>query len=331
MNKPLLPVVRDWPEWGPIFTDAILWRPVIEQVWAADPNLAAWTGSLPPRQIETGFPGTCAVFIVDDRVVIKFFPPMAARDFGRERAVYRLIGGASPHLPCLLAEGVFQDRVEWPYLVLSRLPGQAWRGAWAELGKEDRCATLRELGRFVRLVHDTPIPESGSWPAATDWAAFVAARRPRVAAELRARTALPDGMIRELEKLVHATDWLIERPCLLNADLTEDHLLVEQRGGRWHMAGLIDWADAEVGDVFYEWMALWFSICRREAGLFGAFIEAYDASQRLANFQPERFMAFTALHRFGAHMINDALSPAEQREIGSLRRLQQALFPGLGG
>jgi hygromycin-B 7''-O-kinase len=125
-------------------------------------------------------------------------------------------------------------------------------------------------------------------------------------------------------------DWLIEQPRLLNADLTEDHLLVEQHGGRWRMAGLIDWADAEVGDVGYEWIALWFSICRREVSLFGAFIEAYDASLQLDDFRPGRFMAFTALHRFGADMINEALTPAEQRESGSLRRLQQTLFPGLG-
>jgi hygromycin-B 7''-O-kinase len=331
MNKPLLPEVRGWPEWGPIFTDAALWRPVIEQVWAADPNLAAWTGSPQPRRIEPGFPGTCAVFIIDDRVVLKFFPPMAARDFDRERSAYRLIGGVSPHLPRLLAEGVFDDRIEWPYLALSRLPGQAWRDARAELSWEARCATLRELGRLMRVVHDTPVPESGSWPAAVDWARFVAARRPRVAADLRARTALPGWVIRELDELVAATDWLIERPRLLNADLTEDHFLVEQRGGRWRMTGLIDWADAEVGDVGYEWIALWFSICRQEARLFGAFIEGYDALQRLVEFRSERFMAFTALHRFGANMINEALTPAAQREAGSLRRLQQTLFPGLGG
>jgi hygromycin-B 7''-O-kinase len=329
MNKPLLPEVRDWPEWVAIFTDAVLWRPVIEEVWAADPNLASWTGSPRPVRVEPGFPGTCAVFIVDDRTVIKFFPPMAARDFDRERAVYRLIDGASPHLPRLLAEGMFQDRIEWPYLALSRLPGQAWRDAQAGLSQGDRHATLRELGRLVRAVHDTPLPESGSRPTAADWAAFVAARRQQAAADLRARTALPDRVIRELDELMAATEWLIERPRLLNADLTEDHLLVEQRGGRWHLSGLIDWADAEVGDVGYEWPALWFSICRREASLFSAFLKGYDASQRLADFQPERFMAFTALHRFGANMIAETLTTTGQSEIGNLRRLQQALFPGL--
>lgn len=331
MNKLLLPEVRDWAEWGPIFTDATLWRPVIEQVWAIDSNLAAGTGSAQPRRVESGFPGTCAVFIVDSRVVIKFFPPMVARDFERERSVYRLIGGVSPYLPRLLAEGVFHDRVAWPYLALSRLPGQAWRDARAALSREERHNTLRELGQLVRSVHDTPLPASGPWPSAADWAAFVQSRRPQAIPDLRARTALPDRVIRELGALVSETDWLRERPRLLNADLTEDHLLVAQRGGRWRLSGLIDWADAEVGDVVYEWVALWFSICRRDAGLFGAFLAAYDASLQLADLRPERFLAFTALHRFGVNMMNEALTPAEQSEIDSRRRLQEALLPGLGG
>ena len=44
------------------------------------------------------------------------------------------------------------------------------------------------------------------------------------------------------------------RPCLLSADLHAGHVLIEERGGAWHVTGQIDLGDAEVGPVEYEWV-----------------------------------------------------------------------------
>lgn len=330
MSDFLLPPVSEWADWGPIFTDAALWRPVVERVWADDPGLPAATGILLPTRIEAGFPGTCAVFIVDNRAVIKFFPPMVARDFDRERTVYRLISGLTSHLPRLLAQGKYHDRVDWPYLVISRLPGRAWREARALISREAQTAVLRELGRLVRGAHDTPLSADGTWPAHDSWPAFVETRLPQAIVDLRAGAALPARVIQEIETALEASDWFAEPPRLLNADLTEDHLLVGQRGGQWRMTGLIDWADAEVGDPLYEWVTLWFSICRRDGRLFRAFLAGYDPKLQADEIRLDRLLAFTVLHRFGTNMINEALSPAERRQVKSLHDLQRMLFPGLG-
>src|SRR5688572_23703051 len=115
MSGYLLPVEIDWAEWGRIFTDASIWRPVIERVWVADESLSQATGIAVPGVITAGFPGTCAVWVVgepekSDAAVIKFYPPMVARDRERELAVYQLLQGRVPGLPALLAEGVFHDR-----------------------------------------------------------------------------------------------------------------------------------------------------------------------------------------------------------------------------
>jgi aminoglycoside 2''-phosphotransferase len=44
------------------------------------------------------------------------------------------------------------------------------------------------------------------------------------------------------------------RSCLLHGDLSAEHLLVDNRG---RLAGLIDWADACVGDPAYDFKFLW--------------------------------------------------------------------------
>ena len=127
----LLPAIRDWSEWSAVFTDAALWRPAVERLWVAEPSLAARTGVGRIETMTAGFPGTCAVFILNESAVIKLFPPLVAGDFDRERAVYRLLDGRLPEMPRLLADGVLRDRIDWPYLVTSFLPGAAWREAQA--------------------------------------------------------------------------------------------------------------------------------------------------------------------------------------------------------
>jgi hygromycin-B 7''-O-kinase len=330
MNTYLLPSVGDWGDWGPIFTDVRLWRPVVERVWAFDATLRAATHVSSPTLVETGFPGTCAVFVVDGAAVIKFFPPMVVRDYERERDVYRLID-LSPYQPRLLAEGMFHDRISWPYLVFSHLPGEAWRETMPLMSREDQLEVMRELGWVMRRVHDTPLSPGGVWPAASDWLAFVESRQSWMKADLLDRTALPDQTIREIEALLEATDWRAARPCLLHADLTEDHLLVSRRSGRWALSGLIDWADAEVGDPYYEWVALWFSVCRRDVGLFSAFLSGYDPGQGTGDIQASRLLAFAVLHRFGANIINETLTKAEQRGMKNVAALSANLFPGLSG
>lgn len=101
---------------------------------------------------------------------------------------------------------------------------------------------------------------------------------------------------------------------------------MSEDNGAWTMATLIDWADAEVGDPCYEWVALWFGICRQDAGLLRAFMQGYGLE---ANLGAEALLAFTVLHRFGVNIVSEILSPEEQRHIRSVSALRAALFPGL--
>ncbi len=325
----LLPAVREWAEWGPVFNDAALWPPVARRIWATDVALQAATGIAAPTHIVAGYPGTCAVLIVDKTAVIKIFPPPLANDFARERAVYRLPGLDLPLAPTLLVEGVWRDRVEWPYLVFSYLPGRAWREALPAVPPAARAAIMHDLGRAIRSVHDAPLPIAGSWPSRAAWGTFLKQRLAQLPQELRLITSLPDGVIGDIEAALAKTEWFAASPCLLHADLTEDHLLVNQTNGHWQISGLIDWADAEVGDICYEWIALWFGMCRRRVELWHAFQTGYNPARPSGYPDIDRLTAFTFLHRFGTGILNDVLGPDEQRALTGLGALQRALFPGL--
>ena len=326
MTSQLLPVIHDWADWSAVFTDAELWQPAIARLWAEKPSLAARTGIGRIETVTAGFPGTCAVFIINQTAVIKLFPPLVAGDFERERAVYRLLDGRLPELPRLLADGVLRDRIAWPYLVTSFLSGAAWRDAQAAMPPAQQWAVARALGERVRRVHETPIRPGLGWPPADAWPRFVATRLAEAPAALRA--ALPERVVAEAEALLSATDWFANAPRLLHADLTQDHALVTQRGDGWQLTGLLDWADAEVGDPVYEWVALYFGFSGRDVALLRACMAGYDpdGAARLPN--RRRLLATTLLHRFGAHIIAGVLPDEVRRDLSGLDELAGRLFPG---
>lgn len=322
----LLPDVNDWTTWGAIYTDVALWRPVVERLWADDLRLRVATGIEVPQSVEGGYPGTCAVLVVNGSAVVKFYPPQVARDFERERASYATLGQRILLQPVVLAEGVFMDRIAWPYLVLSYLPGRAWRDARALIPPDQAAALMVQFGQIVRSFHEIPLERHGAWPSEKAWEAFVALRLARVGSDLRGGTALPEHVIADVEHLLHKVNWFGSPPTLLNADLTEDHLFLAEQDGRWSLSGLIDWADAEVGDPLYDWVTVWFSICQRDARLFHSFAAGYGSLAGEDQPDPHRLLAVTFLHRFCANILGEFMTVDEQRGIRHVADLQRVMF-----
>jgi hygromycin-B 7''-O-kinase len=88
-------------------------------------------------------------------------------------------------------------------------------------------------------------------------------------------------------------------PVLLSADVTDEHILVGQREGRWEVTGYIDFGDAMLGHPHYEFAAPGCSIARGSPPLQRAMLRAYGYSDTELNGElVMRLMAYTLLHRF---------------------------------
>jgi hygromycin-B 7''-O-kinase len=322
----MLPIPQSWHEWGRMFTDAALWRPAVQQIYRA-------SGLGVAGEVEAGYPGTCAVFIVDGRAVVKIYPPTLHRDFGREREAYRLLDGRLGRtLPAVLAEGIFQDQIEWPYLILEFRPGQAIREVWPAIPADNRLALAAELGELIRAVHNTPLVDTEHFdPRPVAWQVFVQERQAAALDELRQKAGLPEKVLAEIGELFAQGEPALPagfQPCLLNADVTEDHLLLVEQNGRWRLSALIDWADAEVGAPAYEWPALWFSACQQEAAVLRHFARAYDPTLILDEAFAREALLYTLLHRFGAEMVAMGWQRLRgDRPVSSLAELQRCLWP----
>lgn len=318
-HPPTLPATINRANWGSLFLETAMWEPAVRAILRA-------VGGGTPDRIAPGYPGSCAVFVADTTLVVKLYPPLFARDFGRETGVYRLLHGRFPQLPTFIAHGTYRDAIDWPFLVTAFRPGEPIRALFSQLDAATRAAIAAELGPLIRTLHMTSL--SATADTFPTWPEFLTERAPAVGDELRARTRLAPAVITELEALVAALEPRLraQRPCLLHADLTEDHLLLARTNGRWHITGLIDYADAELGPPGYEWVALWFSLCDRDPAFFRATLHAYDPQLRLDSTFVDEALAFTCLHRFGADII-ESCQEHDRPRIASLADLRAWLWP----
>ncbi len=318
-----LPADIGWHNWKGLFTDAALWRPVVTQI-CREHHLAA------AERVEAGFPGSNAVFVVDEQIVIKLFPPLFVHDYPVERDAYRLIGNTLDFVPKLLLEGTYHDQIDWPYLVIEYRPGQPLRELRHLLDEANRLAVARELGRAIRAVHRLPLSGSIHFdPRPEKWQQFLRGRRTKCVDELRAKAILSESVIAEVEIFLDTTPWLDPdfAPCFINGDLTEDHLLLSAHDGEWRFSALIDWADCEAGAPEYDWIPLWFGLCGRDIAMFRAFIRAYDPELSFDQAFRGRLLVYTFLHLFGPAIVAHALGQMGDPPIQNLAHLQKLLWP----
>jgi len=318
----LLPVITTWAEWGRVFTNIAQWTSAVREICRRH--------HLPVEQVEAGYPGTHAVFVVDETYVVKIYTPLSPEDFSLECELYTLLG-ANPRLrvPQLLAHGILKDQIDWPYIIMAFKPGVPIREARTLIPHRNLLRIASELGEIVRELHRVPFASLTSLAhTQASWQQYVRQRQAEVAETALWEGILPEPIVAQIPGfLAAALAGDEEVPlALLNGDLTEDHILLEQRDGRWRISGLIDFGDALVGARDYEWIALWFSALDRDYEELATFMTAYDPHLKLDDAFFTRAMAFTFLHEFGPDILALTLKAMGQPQIESLQELQALLW-----
>jgi hygromycin-B 7''-O-kinase len=175
--------------------------------------------------------------------VIKVFIPLWPQDAEVETAMLAHLTGTGLPVPQLEAAGALGA---FPYVVMSRLPGQPTGDVWPSLDARTRVDLATEIGEHVAALGALAPP--GLPVQTVPQEALLAERLARVLADQRDRGA-DERLVAEIGAFVDALGELPPaEDVLLHADLTGDHFLVEE--GR--VTGLIDFADAFVGPWTYE-------------------------------------------------------------------------------
>jgi Ser/Thr protein kinase RdoA (MazF antagonist) len=321
-----LPVARSWQAWGEVFTNTEIWERAVREIGRR--------AALPVRTIDSGFPGSNAVFVVNERgpdaYVVKIYAPLCPEDYDLERTLHPLLN-RKPEIgaPSLLAAGTLAADGTWPYIVLTLVPGEPLRDVRDDLSDTNLLAIARDLGRRVRALHTVPLDAlTGLATDPASWRRLAERSLSQTLNKLRSRKILSVPVLEKVPQLVHES---LEAPetadlVLVSGDLTEDHIFLKETRDGWAISGLIDFADALVAPPAYEWVALWFSALDRDPSCLQATMAGYGDRVVLDAAFYRNALAFTFLHEFGAEIISDVLQRLGRPRIDSIQALQAHLW-----
>jgi hygromycin-B 7''-O-kinase len=245
--------------------------------------LAARFGAAPCVAAETS---TALVGLAGD-VVVKLYPPFLRDHFEYERtALAHVHGRLSVPTPRGLGDGLEQG---WPWLAMTRLPGETLEGRWPGLPEARRLALLRRLGQVAAELHALPVePLQAVAPA---WPLFLA--RQRAGCESRQqRTGLPAHLLRQLQGFLDGP--VPTGPdVMLTGEFTPFNLLVDDEGS---LTGMIDFGDGLVGPRAYDWLGPMCFFAEGRAERLDAFFAGYGMATPRAD--REALLRLLLLHRY---------------------------------
>ncbi len=312
----LLPPVPDLGAYRRVYRDEATWLPAMRAICAEQ--------GIDPATLAFAPPGTHVVFRAGPDLFIKLFAPLWRSDYPSERAVLAgLPDGPGRLVPRLVAEGQLEG---WPYLVITAVRGTPLCQVWDELSVEERLSIAHQCGAFMSWLHTTP--QAGLDVIAVDWPTFVATQTEACIEQIM-DAGLDRGWvasIRAMLERVAPTPEVGACCVLLSADVTDEHVMVEQRDGGWRFSGYIDFGDAMLGHPLYEFGAPGCSIVRGAPALARALLLGYGYSDpELDLGLAERLTAYTLLHRYVT--ITDLLALFAPDPPRTLAELQRRLWP----
>lgn len=268
--------------------------------------------------------GENVIFFAGSRAVVKIYAP--SRDnFARESAALEFARG---RLPIETPEVMHRGEIEgWPYLVMTRLPGEASREAWARVGRRDRSEIVSLLGAALGELH-AHAPPLDDAALNRDWAGFLE-RQARGALERQRRCGASAEWLERLPGYVEERAGLLEedgRQVFLHGDVHAGNLLLAEEGGRWRVKGLLDFGDSLCGAREYEFVAPGVLMVQGDGELQRAMLGAYGYTEsRLDSALRARLMLLTVLYEC-SDLRKYARRLAPEAEGYTLDRLERAVW-----
>ena len=235
--------------------------------------------------LSPGYESTAAVFLLDNRFALKVH--RGDNCHAVERAVLEELSAVEElPIPCVRAAGVIDRDGTWSYILMDQVLGSPLRDVWPHIDEHSRRAIAAELGCIICTLHhslteplkDTLDSQGRGWQEVRQ--KLDADRRDLIS---RIQSAPPDrpalhfwyDLIQLLEtaRVPTSPDLL-----LTHQDLTEDHLYVLRRDGRWRVSGLIDFGDAALGPRQLDWPDLRFCMFDRDSHAMQSFWHSYHGS-----------------------------------------------------
>jgi hygromycin-B 7''-O-kinase len=269
--------------------------------------------------------GTNLVVALDQRLVLKIFPPMLQHQFESERAaLVRLHGQLSISVPQIVFAG---ERSGWPYLVMTRMNGVNGQVAWASLHEDQRESLLAQIGETIAQVQQVPLGDLSQLQP--QWEQFIS----KQIEGCRARhegLGLPQKYLDGLNHFLRDAATLIPvnlAPVILTGEYNLENIFFEEYSGRWRLAALIDFGDVMTGWGEYDLLGPSTFAAGGRPGRVRSLLRGFGYSKASADpALPRRLMTLLLLHRF-SNLAGQIRIQGWQEKTADLFELERLLWP----
>jgi hygromycin-B 7''-O-kinase len=303
------------------------------RAWRADPSRClpaardiARSHRLPDGDAQLFPTGTNLVVALDDRLVLKIFPPLLRHQFVSERLALSLLRGRlSVPIPDIVIEG---ERDQWPYLVITRLQGVVGAEAWPILPEDQKERVLAHIGETIAQVQHAPVGElSGIEP---HWPEFISGQIEGCRAR-HERLGLPRKFLDGLDHILRDAASLIPMnapPVILTGEYIPENFLLSCEGGNWRLSGLIDFGDVLTGWGEYDLLGPSAFMTAGKPGRVRSLFRGFGYSpEDVTPTMRRRLMALMLLHR-ASDPIRHICIESWQEKADNLSELAELLWPG---
>jgi hygromycin-B 7''-O-kinase len=302
------------------------------QAWRADASQClpvaldiARSHGLPHADPQIFSTGTNLVVGLDDRLILKIFPPLLRSQFVSEcMALAQLRGHLSVPIPEIVLEG---ERDGWPYLVIARLSGILGTEAWPVLPEDQKERVLAEIGEAIAEVQRVPVGDLSR--IEPRWDRFIA-RQIEACRARHARLGLPPKFLDGLDDILREATTLVPLdapPVILTGEYIPENFLLSSEGGNWRLSGLIDFGDVMTGWGEYDLLGpsafMTAGMPRRVRSLFAGF--GYSKAD-IDFTMKRRLMTLMLLHR-ASDPVSHICVEGWQQKAADLFELQELLWP----
>ncbi len=232
------------------------------------------------------------VFLIGDRLVLKFFRPFR-RCFEREVDSLEFVAGKTIFkTPEIVHTGEIEN---FRYAVTTQIPGLSkTRADWLKLSEKAQTEFLSELATGFRQIHQLC---PARFPC--DWAAFVKDRA-ETFIERQIAHGVNQKIIESLPVFIEENLKLVPtngKTVFMHSDVHLGNLRVFETEKGWQIAGLFDFADSRRGFFEYDFLAVGVLIIQGQGNLQREFFRSYGyADSDLDETFRKRLMMLTMLY-----------------------------------
>ena len=308
-----------WAEWEKMYVNLELWNPIIVDVLKRE-GIEYEKISLPK------YPGTHAVFQIDNQFIIKFYTPLSPKDFIVESSIYKSLTslGRAEFFPRLCVVGNIQCPARWNYIIINVVEGLPYREVEEKMSGEENEEMAKSLAQALKDYHQSGWKKENipKWQLDSNDHLSLLERK------LVGVNQLSEALIGDILSFVkrYEPNSSLSR-IVVHADVTADHVYLTNRENRWMMTGLIDVADSKVSSVLLEFPAIWFELFKGNVDLMKLFFRTYDSSLQIDGEMRNSLMYITLIHQFGISMIEQTLTRKKIGKVHSFEELVNLLWP----